>query len=196
MRLVAARPRTATLPDWPPRQRADTIDVEDGDIVAMRTAPPSSRSLRIASSRAPLAPRVARESLWQMAARHAGALAVALGARAVLIHLHDDHELRVVGAAGVDADDLLGESDVAATDFVARTLRESRSLTMCFEAGLPRVAPARLRRIGARWSLVAVPVVVASTRVALVEAVDADVDLRDAVSECERVAASLADALS
>ena len=194
-RMVAARPRANTLP-WPPavREPMPTMNVEDDEIVEVRCPPPSSRSIRIAS-RAPAPARVARESAWQAAARHAAELRESLAARAVLVHAIDGVDLRVIGGSGAAAQDLLGACEPAATDFVVRTLRDRRSLTMCFAGGLPRFAPSRLRELGARRTLVAAPVVAGGACVAIVEILDAH-DLKRAAAECERIAALLADVLS
>ena len=101
----------------------------------------------------------------------------------------------MIGASGANAQELLGVCAPAAPDFVARTLRDRRTLTMCFAHGLPRFAPSRVREIGARRTLVAAPVIVGGACVAIVEVLDAD-DLKRAAIECERVAALLADVIA
>lgn len=193
-RIVAARPRKKTLPGWPPPAPLE-LPLEPEPEIDVAPAPASVRHLRIATRRAPRPARVAPESAWQAAARCAAELADAVGARAVLVHAHANGELRVIGAAGSRVADLLGATEPSATDFVARTLVERRSLTMCFELGLPSFAPRRLTDLGARRSLVAAPVRGPSL-VGIVEAIDAREHLRLVVERCERIAERLADVLA
>lgn len=136
-----------------------------------------------------------RATLSQGAAVCAAVLSGMLRARAVVIHAYDPStsELRVIGAEGVGAGDLLGATHDVDDDLVAWTvLANGNPMTLLLDGELPRFAPARLRRVGAARSLLAVPVVASSGCVAIVEMIDVDEDLRDLALEA---CCSAADAL-
>lgn len=113
---------------------------------------------------------------WQAAGVCAQALEKALGARAVIIHSYDARttELRVVAAQGPKADVLLGASSLVEDDFVGSTVvANQKPMTMAIDGDLPRIAPDRLRAMGAAKSLLAAPAVAKNDVVAMIEVVDA-----------------------
>lgn len=113
---------------------------------------------------------------WQAAGVCAQALEKALGARAVIIHTYDagTTELRVVAARGPKADVLLGASALVEDDFVGSTVvANRRPMTMLVDGDLPRVAPERLRAMGAAKSLIASPAIGGGEVVAMIEVLDA-----------------------
>jgi hypothetical protein len=113
---------------------------------------------------------------WQAAGVCAQALEKALGARAVLIHTYDARttELRVVAAQGPKADVLLGASALVEDDFVGATVVANRKpMARFIDGDLPRVAPERLRAVGAAKTLLATPAIANGEVVAMVEIVDA-----------------------
>jgi hypothetical protein len=113
---------------------------------------------------------------WQAAALCAQALAKALGARSVIIHTYDARttELRVVAAIGTKADALLGASALVEDDFVGSTvIANKKPMAMVIDGELPRIAPERLRAMGAAKSLMASPAMAKGEVVAMIEVVDA-----------------------
>lgn len=119
----------------------------------------------------------------------AGALAAALRARAVLIHVHDAvrREVKTVGVVGGSYSELFGVTAAIEDDLVASAvLGNEGPVTMRFDGELPRSAPARLRLVGARRTLVAVPAMAWGRCVAIIEVVDAD----------ERISHRVADSVS
>lgn len=113
---------------------------------------------------------------WQAAGVCAQALEKALGARAVIIHSYDARttELRVVAARGPKADVLLGASALVEDDFVGSTVVTNRKpMSLSIDGELPRIAPDRLRAMGATKSLLAAPAVAKNEVVAMIEVVDA-----------------------
>jgi hypothetical protein len=107
----------------------------------------------------------------------ASALALGLGARAVVIHAHDasKKEIRVVAAHGPKSDDLVGKAALVEDDVVASTVivgEAAMTLTIDPEVGLPRHAPERLKAIGATQRVVAVPAFVKKRVVAIIEIID------------------------
>jgi hypothetical protein len=117
------------------------------------------------------------DSSWQAADVCAGALAKALGARAIVIHMHDlaRREIRAIGACGPRSHEILGSFEPSEDDFVASAaICNGKPVTMKFDGELPRLAPSRLGIVGAARSLVAVPVLAWGRCVALIEIVDAD----------------------
>jgi hypothetical protein len=137
---------------------------------------------------------------WQAAGVCASSLANALGARAVMIHLHDPGagEIRIIGVEGPNAHELLGSVTPSGDDFILTTLLANRRPTvMRFDGELPRVAPGRLSVVGAAESLVATPVVASGECIAVVEIVDADERVGDRVKDaCDVVAERLAAAIA
>lgn len=114
-------------------------------------------------------------STWQAAGVCCGALARALGARAVIIHSHDGakSEIRIIATWGEPADGLMGASALVEDDFLASTvICNGKPLTMPVEGELPRLAPDRLRAMGASASVVAAPVMVGTEVRAMIELVD------------------------
>lgn len=114
-------------------------------------------------------------TIWQAAAFAASVLVKRLGARAVIIHTiaQTASELRIIGTKGANTNDLLGEIARVEDDFVVSTIASNgRPLVMTFDGELPRIMPARFTTIGARSSLVAVPLMASSGCSAVIEAVD------------------------
>jgi hypothetical protein len=106
----------------------------------------------------------------------ASALARALRARAVLVHLHDvkNGTTRVLGTDGATAKDSFGVKEIPANDEItASVIASQRPLSLRFEDE-PSALPRRLALLGAERSYVCVPVTLDRGRVAIVEVVDAD----------------------
>jgi hypothetical protein len=119
----------------------------------------------------------------------AEALARALGARAVLVHIHDGDsgELRVIGVHGPRTMSLVNTTETIDDDLVASAAScNGKPVTMTFDGELPRSAPRRLRVIGVNRSLVAVPAMIWNRFIAMIEVIDPD----------ERLAPRAADATS
>lgn len=117
------------------------------------------------------------ETAWQAASLCASALASALRARAVVVHVHDleRRELRTIAAHGIGGSDVLGSAEASDDDLVASAvLSNGKALTMRFDGELPRIAPKRLSVVGAKRSLVAVPALSWGRCIAMIEVVDAD----------------------
>jgi hypothetical protein len=113
---------------------------------------------------------------WQAAGVCAQALEKALGARAVIIHSYDARttELRVVAAQGPKADVLLGASALVEDDFVGSTVvANQKPISVFIDGDLPRIAPERLRAMGAAKSLLSAPAIAKGEVVAMIEVVDA-----------------------
>ncbi len=116
-------------------------------------------------------------------------LAKALGARAVVVHVHDlrSHELRAIAAHGDGDFDVLGSAEASDDDLVASAvICNQASVTMRFDGELPRVAPRRLHAVGAPRTLVAAPALSWGRCLAIIEVIDAD----------ERHAARVSDSLA
>jgi hypothetical protein len=105
----------------------------------------------------------------------AEALARALAARAVLVHMHDaeDGALRVIGAHGPQTTALVHTTEVVDDDLVASPVSmNAKAVTMTFDGELPRSAPRRLRVVGVDRNVVAVPAMVWNRFVAMIEVID------------------------
>ena len=105
------------------------------------------------------------------------ALALGLGARAVVIHAHDSgaREIRVVAAHGPMSEELVGKAALVEDDVVASTIIVgSAAMTLAIDpsVGLPRHAPERLKAIGASRMVFAMPAFVKNRVVAILEVVD------------------------
>lgn len=175
----------------PPRVRAraaSVIDLRDDDIVESSPSPAVRRSTPPPPPRAKKARRdpleVAREAIGELgylataaqaASVCAAAVAKALGARAVIIHTHDPRtsEIRIVGAAGAKSAALVGAAALVEDDFVASTVVwNKKPMKMFIDGTLPRVAPERMRAVGASRSLVAAPASAKGDVLAMIEVVD------------------------
>lgn len=179
------------------RARAPTI----GEFPA--PPPPGSRlpSSRPTKMRDPL--DVVREAIGELDfldSAHAAAsiccsaLALGLGAKAVVIHSHDSSgkEIRVVAAHGPKSEDLVGKAALVEGDVIASTVVVgSAPMTLVIDAdiGLPRNAPERLKAIGATRSVVAVPAMLKKRVVAIVEIIDAKESAATAVEPAGEYAA-------
>lgn len=114
-------------------------------------------------------------TIWQAAAFSAAVLLKRLEARAVIIHALDGptSEARIIGANGANTNDLLGEVATVDDDFVASTVASNgRPLVISFDGERPRIMPQRFTTVGAKSSLVAVPLMGPAGCVALIEIVD------------------------
>jgi hypothetical protein len=139
------------------------------------------------------------ETAWQAAQLCASSLARALGARSVVIHAHDlvRRELRTIAAHGAGASELLGSAEPSDDDLVgSAVICNERSVTMRFGGELPRLAPMRLKVMGAPRMLVAVPAIAWGRCLAVIEVIDADERFEERVSDsaayvAERLAAFL-----
>jgi hypothetical protein len=123
------------------------------------------------------------------------ALALALGAKGVVIHQHDSarKEIRVVAAHGPRCESLVGKAALVEDDVIASTVivgSASMRLVIDPETGLPRRAPERLKAIGAMRAVVAVPAFVKKRIVAIIEVIDAKDAVQDAVEPAAEYAAS------
>lgn len=182
-RLAAApRPRARTLISWPAppspgssvpppppaRERLATLDLADDDILE---AHDPLDGLREAVGDLELL-----GGAWQAAAFSASALARTLGASAVLVHLHDRKrsELRTIAVEAKKVNDLLGEVSSIDEDVVALSvITNKKPMVLRLDGKLPRIAPERLRKLGASRSLYAAPVLAKGGCVAVIEIVDA-----------------------
>jgi hypothetical protein len=118
------------------------------------------------------------DTLKSAATMCADALARALGARAVIIHMHDHahSELRAIAAFGPRTTALVGSTEPSDDDFIASAvICNGAPVSMTFDGELPRLAPRRLRVIGVNRSVVAVPAMVWKRCAAVIEVIDADV---------------------
>lgn len=113
---------------------------------------------------------------WQAAAFCASALARTVGASAVLVHLHDRDrgELRTIAVDAKKPTDLLGDVSSVDDDVVALSVvANKKPMMLRLDGKLPRIAPERVRKLGASKSLYAVPVLGKDRCVAVIEVVDA-----------------------
>ena len=180
------------------RARAATI----GEFPA--PPPPGSRlpSMRPnASRRDPL--EVVREAIGELdfleTAQAASsiccsALALGLGAKAVVVHAHDagKKEIRVVAAHGPKSDVLVGKAALVEDDVVESTVifyGAPMTLTIDPDVGLTRRAPERLKAIGAKNSVHAAPAFVKNRVVAIIEIIDASEGAATAVEPAAEYAA-------
>jgi hypothetical protein len=190
----------STIPPAPRPRVSSCVDLIDADIVEVAPAPRSS-SVPPPMRRSTVPPPtplkkivvekrdpvdLVKEAIgeleyfstpWQAAGICAQALAKALGARAVMIHTHCSRttEIRVVAAVGPKSDVLLGASALVEDDFVGSTVVANRKpMTMFIDGELPRIAPDRLRAVGAARSLVTTPAIAQNDVVAMIEVVDAE----------------------
>jgi hypothetical protein len=125
-------------------------------------------------------------SMSEAAEMCAETLAKALGARAVVIHMHDlmSRELRAIGAHGDGDFDIIGSAEASDDDLVASAvICNQKSVTMTFDGELSALAPKRLHAVGAPRTLVAAPAMSWGRCLAIIEVIDAD----------ERYAARVAD---
>jgi hypothetical protein len=199
--LVASPAPPSAGSKIPPHRAAisSVVDLIDADIVETKAAPKSAPKVATRSSTPPPMPvkaspirlvkrgalDVVKEAVgelewfatpWQAAGVCAQALMKALGAGAVIIHTHDARttELRVVAAQGPKADVLLGAAALVEDDFVGSTVvANKKPMSMFIDGELPRIAPDRLRAMGAAKSLVASPAITNGEVVAMIEVVDA-----------------------
>ena len=194
-----SRPAPAVYPAPVMREKLETLELIDDDIVesqvVRKTAPPPLR--KTPSVPPPPRSEVKRisvidpidvifeglsdlgfaETMREAAALCARALAKALGAKAVLVHAHDQptEEIRVIGGYGAGTSDLFGVCAPTADDFVADgVLCNQKAMTMRFDGEVPRFAPRRVTLLGANRSLVAVPTNAQGRCAAIIEVFDAD----------------------
>lgn len=116
-------------------------------------------------------------SLAQAAEICAETLAIALGARSVIVHRRDlrTGELRALGAYGDGDFDIIGTAEPSEEDLVAAAvLCNQKAVTMKFDGELSRVAPKRLHAVGAPRTLVAAPAISWGRCLAIIEVIDAD----------------------
>jgi hypothetical protein len=176
-------------PSVPPSSKKPISQIVARPVRASSVPPPAIRIAALAAPKITLLERDALERVkegvgeleyfatpWQAAGVCAQALEKALGARAVIIHSYDARttELRVVAAQGPKADVLLGASALVEDDFVGATVvANQKPMSMSIDGDLPRIAPERLRAMGAAKSLLAAPAVSKNDVVAMIEVVDA-----------------------
>jgi hypothetical protein len=189
-----APPARGSLP--PPKLAQNEVDAEVVLPLSRRrpTAPPPASERTPISGMHPVA-RVA-DIRAAAATRAAAALAAGFDATAVIVHVYDGafDEVRVVGVYGEDTDVLVGEVEAREDDFVASTvITNGGPMTMLLGGGLPRVAPRRLAILGARRSLVAVPVLRDGVCIGLIEVVDVEASVTARVA---KVAAVVAESLA
>lgn len=122
------------------------------------------------------------------------ALALALGAKGVIIHAHDasKREIRVVAAHGPKSDALVGKAALVEDDVVASTvIVDAAPMTLTIDpiVGLPRRAPERFKAIGASEAVLAFPAFVKKRVVAILEIIDPKEGARTAVEPAAEYAA-------
>ena len=172
-----------------PRPKYESaLDLADDDIIdstpARKSTPPPVPSSSVLPSNDPSGVLHAgmyglafAKSTGEAAEMCAEALAKALGARAVVIHRHDEaiNELRAIGATGEGDFDIIGSSEPSEDDLVgSAVICNQHSVTMRFEGELPRIAPKRLHHVGAPRTVVAAPAMSWGRCLAIVEVIDAD----------------------
>lgn len=123
------------------------------------------------------------------------ALALGLGARAVVIHVYDSRvrELRAVAASGQDTAALVGVKTKVDDDVIASTVIENATtmtLKIDPEVGLPRHAPERLRTLATKRAVVAMPALVKKRVVAIIEIFDASERATDVVEPAAEYAST------
>jgi hypothetical protein len=167
------------------------LGFDDSDLLEEESFSPASGTRRAArdAEEAPLLllrqrplPRVLATGLrrierastsWEAATITTEVLATTLKARTVLVLAHNEpkSELRIIGAAGAGAMDLLAQT-VSTDDFISSAvLMNERSLALSLDADLPR-DPERLHTIGVESSLIAVPVISDGTCAGIIEVFD------------------------
>lgn len=117
------------------------------------------------------------KSMSEAAELCAETLAKALGARTVVIHMHDlvTRELRAIGAHGDGDFDIIGSAEASDDDMIASAvICNQKSVTMRFDGELPMIAPKRLHAIGAPRTVVAAPAMSWGRCLAVIEVIDAD----------------------
>jgi hypothetical protein len=157
-------------------------------------APPSSRAPADAAVNLTSAGRELEnaKTSWDAAATCARLVCEALGARAVLVlsFVASEGMLRVIGTAGANATDLLGET-IAPDDFISEAvLYNLRSLVLTFDDA-PPAAPARLRELDARSALIAVPIIAQGQCVGVIEVVNPKTHEGHIVGAIEHLARAL-----
>ena len=206
---MATKKKTNTVP--PMRPRAETItEFPAPPPPGSRTPskPPPKHAKQAKAAKKPRDPvEVVREAIGELAvfdeprsaaAVCSAALALGLGARAVVIHAYDarEREIRIVAANGPKAASLVGKAAPAERDIIASTvIANAAPMTLIIDTddGLPRRAPERLHLVAAARTVVAVPALVKKRVVAIVEVIDAKESVATAV---EPAAAYAADALA
>jgi hypothetical protein len=151
---------------------------EEEEEVALDLLPSTihPHSAALGALRSRLADLPPKATVWQTAGVGAFALAGAVGARAVVVHAVDTKhsELRVVGAEGRRAHDLLGGTADIHEDLIGSSVLEFlASFTLNIEGSARDGLPERLRLLGATSSVHALPVMVGSRCVAILEVIDA-----------------------
>jgi hypothetical protein len=157
--------------------------------------PPSSRdpSGAVANLTAAKRELESAKGSWDAASTCARIVCEALSARAVLVlsFLAPEQMLHVIGAAGPNAMDLLGES-IAPDDFISgAVLYDLRSLVLTFDDE-PPANPARLRALDARTSLIAIPIIADGRCVGVIEVVNPETHEGHVVGAIEHLARGLA----
>lgn len=151
----SARPSAAPTAPPPPASRArDPIDVLDETIGELEYFGTAAQAATICAT----------------------ALAKTLGARAVVIHQHDDkaRQLRSIAVDGPKSRPLLGSATRVDDDLLASiVVATGKPTALSFDGTLPRIAPQRLRTAGAARSVVATPAMWAGSCVAVIEVIDA-----------------------
>jgi hypothetical protein len=168
----------------PPTIRArapSRVELEDEDIIASRPSrapavPPARRGrdpLPVLSVK--LEQLGWTRTTWEAAGVCASALMRTLSARAVLVHLYDaSHgEIRIVGAHGAHAQDLLGAVEtVADCVFASAAVTNGKPVHVALAGLSSRLVPRRHDILKATTSLDIVPVVVDGRCIAIIEALD------------------------
>lgn len=126
----------------------------------------------------------------------AAALAKVLGARAVVVHQHDPkaRQLRAIAVDHVQRRPVVGSTLRVDDDLLASiVVGTGKPTALTFDGTLPRVAPQRLRTIGALRSVVATPAMWAGSCIAMIEVIDAaDPSGKTLAEACNFVATNLA----
>jgi hypothetical protein len=209
MYLVPMRPPASTIHSWPPPPAPGSVapsDLERAPALTCPPPPPAATEVVRTSGilalhnvvkeavREPAPPATRPPSLSQTAAICASMLGATLRADAVIIHVHDPRsgQLRVVGAAGVGASELLGGIHYADDDVFASTVVATSEPLMQMGGQPLRRAPARLRQFAWARSYLAVPIMTSRGCIAIVEVIGFDEALKAvALDTCHRAGESL-----
>jgi hypothetical protein len=210
MYLAPMRPPASTIHSWPPPPAPGSVAPSEPELGPIMTCPPpaSTPSTEVVktsgilalhkvvtdAAREPASPTPMRPSLSQTAGICASMLGATLRAEAVIIHVHDPRsgQLRVIGADGAGALDLLGAIHYADDDVLASALVTTGEPLMQIGGEPLRRAPPRLRRFAGAPSYLAVPIMTSRGCIAIVEVIGFDDTLRPvALDTCQRAGETL-----
>jgi hypothetical protein len=170
--LLRAREAYGTTPPSIRRRAPSGVALDDDDII--ESAPATLRD-PVPVLAVKLEQLAQARTTWEAAGMCAAALVRTLAARAVLVHLYDParDELRIIGAHGPGAEDLLGGVATASDCvFATAVVTNKKPMLLDLDGLSTRLLPSRHHDLKARELLALAPVVVGERCVAVIEAVD------------------------